>query len=148
MYKELKRAGITIISLFIMALVLVACSSSPSAPTSTLTMTTGALSFKNDILPIFNASCVVCHQSGKSPAGLSLEPNMAFQNLVNTPSAQSALMRVVPGAPEKSYLINKLQGTQAQAGGSGALMPYNAPRLPDSQINLIQQWIKAGASND
>lgn len=150
MYKIGKYSTISVGSLFMLSLILllVACSSSQPKPTSTPAPNTGAVSFKNDVVPIFNSSCVVCHQGAKPPAGLSLEPGIAYQNLVNAPSTESTLARVAPGAPEKSYIVNKLLGTQAQAGGKGALMPYNAQPLPEAQINSIQQWIKAGASNN
>ena len=131
--------------LFLLGLVLVACNPSPSTSTTT---GTAAVSLKNDIQSIFNTSCVVCHQGGSAPGGLSLEPGAAYKNLVNAKSTESALMRVAPGAPDKSYLVNKLRGTQVQAGGSGGQMPFGASPLPDSQIMLIERWITAGAPDN
>jgi hypothetical protein len=55
---------------------------------------------------------------------------------------------VTPGAPEKSYLLSKLLGTQSQVGGSGSQMPYGASPLQQAQINLIQQWISQGAPDN
>jgi hypothetical protein len=129
--------------------VMTACGSNNTTPTGTTT-TTGGVSLKNSIQPIFNDKCVACHQgaSSISPGGLSLEPNVAYSNLVNVKSTESALMRVSPGAPDKSYLIDKLKGTQSQAGGSGAQMPFGASPLPQAQIDLISQWISAGAPNN
>lgn len=120
------------------------CASSPgSQPPSN----TSGVSFARDIQSIFNANCVVCHQ-GKGPAGLSLQSDMAYNNLVNVPSSESPLMRIAPGDPDKSYLPNKLQGTQGQVGGSGERMPFGAAPLPQTQIDLIRQWISQGAPNN
>jgi len=59
------------------------------------------------------------------------------------PSAeQPAVLRVSPGNPDSSYIIRKLQGT---AGISGGQMPLGGPYLPQSTIDVIRQWITAGA---
>jgi hypothetical protein len=68
--------------------------------------------------------------------------------LVNIKSTQSPLMRVVPGHPEQSYLMNKLLGTQSQVGGSGAEMPFRSSPLSQDLINSIEQWISQGALNN
>jgi mono/diheme cytochrome c family protein len=139
------RTGWLIIGLALLALALGGCSA--ASPTSPTTTGTAGTSLKNDVQPIFNANCVVCHQGGAPPGGLSLEPAVAYKDLVNAPSTEAPLKLVVPGAPGESYLLNKLRGTQLQVGGSGSRMPYGATPLPDSQINLIEQWITAGAPN-
>lgn len=102
------------------------------------------ISLSKDVQPIFNASCVGCH-SGANPSGLNIAAASAFGNLVNVKSSQSPLMRVAPRDPDKSYLIIKLKGTQAQAGGSGERMPLNKPALSDAQIETISRWISIGA---
>jgi hypothetical protein len=79
--------------------------------------------------------------------GLSLATGSEYKNLVGAKSTQSALVLVKPGSPEESYLLHKLLGSQAQAGGSGARMPTGSS-LPQTQISLIQQWISAGANEN
>jgi len=116
---------------------------SPAPPTTS----TSGVSLVKDIQPIFNSSCVVCHQ-GAGQGGLTLEPGKAYTNLVGVKSIESPLMRVSPGSPDNSYLLNKLQGTQTQVGGSGLQMPSGAPPLSSAQISLIQQWISQGALNN
>ncbi|MDO8716167.1 MAG: hypothetical protein Q7J73_05105, partial [Dehalococcoidales bacterium] len=70
-------------------------------------------------------------------------------NLVGVASTENpAVMRVKAGAAGDSYLIAKVTGTQVAAGGMGAQMPYNAAPLSQSQIDLINQWIKQGALNN
>jgi hypothetical protein len=139
------------VGLVAFVVLLVGCGSSPSTSPTTSSGTTtsaGSVSFKNTVQPILTSNCVVCHQGGSPPGGLSLEPSVAYGSLVNKPSSESPEMRVSPGAPDKSYLVNKLEGTQNQAGGSGAQMPYGASPLPGSQIDLVKQWISAGAPNN
>jgi mono/diheme cytochrome c family protein len=129
---------------------LAACASSPV--TSTSTTSVAMPSFKNNIQPIFNANCVVCHQINldvnQPQGGLSLEADNAYQNLVNVPSLESPLLRVAPGEPDKSYLVNKLENTQDQVGGSGVQMPYGATPLSRAQIDMIIRWISDGAPDN
>jgi hypothetical protein len=151
----LKKSEVIFTLLTLMTLILIfgvfACSSSGGStptPSSTSTPSVSGVSFSKDVQPIFGSSCAICHQGSTPPGGLSLELGSAYTNLVNVKSTESALMRVAPGSPDKSYIINKLMGTQAQAGGSGAQMPFGASPLSQSQINLIQQWISQGAKNN
>lgn len=121
----------------------------PTTTTATATTTSSSgISYSKDVQPIFNNYCVGCHQ-GVGSGGLTLEPNLSYSKLVGVPSTQSATQpRVKAGAPDQSYLFAKLKGTQVQAGGSGAQMPYGAAPLSQARINLIQQWIAAGAPNN
>ncbi len=131
-----------------------ACSSgTPATSTKTTTASTttssSGVSFSKDIQPIFTSNCVICHTGSSGPMGLSLDPGSAYKNLVNVKSTEApSLYRVSPDAPDKSYIVNKLLGTQTQAGGSGAQMPFGAAPLPQSTVNLIQQWISSGAPNN
>jgi hypothetical protein len=54
-------------------------------------------------------------------------------------------MRVSPGAPSKSYLMNKLTGVGTC---SGTQMPKAGSGLPSSQIAIVSGWICAGAPNN
>jgi hypothetical protein len=91
------------------------------------------------------AACANCHTSvGRSPAGgLDLSHAAAYGQLVNTPTrAMPNAMRVVPGDPERSYLLRTLEGA---AGIVGQRMPISGPYLTDAQIAMIKQWIVMGA---
>jgi mono/diheme cytochrome c family protein len=112
--------------------------------------TTAAISYAKDIQVIFNTNCVVCHQgAGAGQSGLSLEPRVSYGNIVGVPSTENPNeMRVKAGAPDQSYLIAKISGTQVAAGGGGAQMPYQAAPLSQVQINLLSQWISQGALNN
>ncbi|HEV7446513.1 MAG TPA: Ig-like domain-containing protein [Steroidobacteraceae bacterium] len=92
---------------------------------------------------VFTPICTKCHIGGGAPEGLQLDAANSYAMLVGVPSAeQPAVMRVAPGAPANSYIIRKLQGT---AGISGGQMPLGGPYLPQSTIDVIAQWITAGA---
>jgi len=125
-----------------------ACSSGGKTSTPATSTPSSGVSYSKDIQPIFNNYCVVCHQ-GAGQAGLGLEPNVSYSKLVGVPSTQSSTeLRVKAGAPDQSYLLAKLRGTQVQAGGGGTQMPQGAAPLSQAQISLIQQWISAGAANN
>ncbi|MFQ5982916.1 MAG: hypothetical protein ACE5KS_06035, partial [Woeseiaceae bacterium] len=55
----------------------------------------------------------------------------------------AGIQRVNPGNPNNSYLIQKLEGTAA----TGGQMPPGGA-LPQSDINVIRQWITDGAIDD
>jgi len=92
---------------------------------------------------VFTPVCATgCHSGANAPLGLRLEEGVAFTMLVNVPSAEvPSIDRVEPGAPDASYLIQKLEGTAAV----GERMPLDGPSLPQSTIDVIRQWITDGA---
>lgn len=150
----LNKSGLILLISALLAVLLLAagaCISSTNGTTTSTTPTTStssAVSFSQDIQPIFNSNCVVCHQGMMAPQGLSLEAGMSYQELVNAGSTQSSLALIAPGNVEQSYLWHKVNGTQASVGGSGARMPYQSAALPASQLSLIRQWIEQGAMNN
>ncbi|HEX5108642.1 MAG TPA: hypothetical protein VFV95_09360 [Vicinamibacterales bacterium] len=95
------------------------------------------------------SACIQCHNNqGQLFAGrLNLTHDVAYDNLVNVASRNKAgAVRVIPGDPENSYLIHKLEG---RAGIFGLRMPQNGPPyLIDGQISVIKRWIERGAAND
>ncbi len=105
------------------------------------------ISFNEDIQPILNQYCVMCHLPGAEQAELILYPD-AWSQLVGISSSQSELSRVNPGNPGKSYLYLKLIGTQDTEGGSGLQMPFQQNPLGPSQIEMIRSWIEQGAEKN
>ena len=93
---------------------------------------------------VFSVSCAIsgCHGGGTVQFGLSLDPGLSAGNLINVASPQDAtLIRVIPGNPGGSFLIQKLEGTQTV----GRRMPDFSPPLPQATIDVIRQWIQNGA---
>jgi len=67
---------------------------------------------------------------------------MSHAMLVNVPSSEvPSILRVDPGNPDDSYLVQKIEGTASV----GEQMPLGGPVLPDEQIAAIRQWITDGA---
>jgi hypothetical protein len=120
--------------------------SSITGPTPNLEPT--FTSFLNEIVQSgTNQACINCHVQG-GPAGglLILRPEVAYGNLVNAPSRQKpGAVLVIPGDPENSYLIQKLEGRDIVQ----LRMPRNGPPyLTDGQIRVIRTWIQRGANNN
>jgi hypothetical protein len=70
----------------------------------------------------------------------------AHSQLVNRPGRNAGTTLVIPGDPENSYLIHKLEG---RPGIVGNRMPNNGPPyLTDGQIRIIRRWIEDGAPNN
>jgi hypothetical protein len=61
--------------------------------------------------------------------------------LVNMPSSQGTLL-VAPTLPDDSYLVHKIEGTQA----AGQRMPLGRAPLSQAEIDAIRQWISDGAA--
>ena len=96
---------------------------------------------------VFTPTCATtgCHFGAGAPQGLRLDAASSFALLVGVPSTEeSSLLRVAPGDPNNSYLVQKLEGTAS----SGQQMPLNAPSLSQATIDVIRQWIIDGAIDD
>jgi Planctomycete cytochrome C len=125
----------------------------PSAPAATPSTGSGGGTGSTEVTlsslssQIFVPRCTGCHGGGSPSAGMNLEPGNAYEKLVNVASSEkSGAIRVIPGDPENSYLVQKLRG---DVGIVGLRMPRNGPPyLTDDQINLVKQWIQAGAKNN
>jgi methionine-rich copper-binding protein CopC len=92
---------------------------------------------------VFTPICTRCHSGANAPEGLQLDQAHSYALLVGVPSAEvPSILRVDPGDPTDSYLIQKLRGS---SGIVGAQMPFGGPYLPQSTIDVIQQWITNGA---
>ncbi|MEX0899830.1 MAG: hypothetical protein WD081_03975 [Gammaproteobacteria bacterium] len=92
---------------------------------------------------VFTPICTVCHAGSTAPNGLRLEAGVSHGMLVNVASVnESSVMRVLPGDPDNSYLIHKLEGTQ----NVGERMPLGGPYLDAAVIGAIREWIEDGAA--
>ena len=92
---------------------------------------------------IFTPICTRCHIGASAPEGLQLDAAHSYSLLVGVPSTeQPAVLRVNPGNPDISYIVEKLEGAP---GISGVQMPFGGPYLPQSTIDVVKQWIAAGA---
>lgn len=84
-----------------------------------------------------------CH--GVASGDLTLNADKAYQELLDEPSSQiPTMMRVVPGKPDESYLMWKLE---AHEGIVGDPMPPGGA-LEDGRLEAIRQWIEDGAEQE
>ena len=122
-----------------------------AGPTPNLTPTFSSI--QNDIFSAPDSSgraaCTSCHTNvGRTPAlGLNLSGPGAHAALVNRPSVgKPGATLVIPGDPENSYLIHKIEG---RPGIVGQRMPRTGgPYLTEGQVRIIRRWIELGAPND
>jgi hypothetical protein len=94
---------------------------------------------------VFSIDCAVsgCHGGAAAQQGMRLDPGFSAGNLICVPVPRDpSQIRVIPGDPDKSLIISKLEGTQTL----GDRMPQGGPYLPQSTINVIREWIQNGAS--
>ena len=91
---------------------------------------------------VFTPICTQCHIGANAPLGLRLDAGNSYALLVNVASGEvPALLRVAPGNANQSYLVQKIRGT-ASVGGR---MPLGQAALPQDRIDLIVNWVTAGA---
>jgi hypothetical protein len=138
-------------SLLLLACILSGCagsgggdeSSGPPPPRCTPPAGGVTIDFNANIQPIFDRTCALsaCHGSGLLGANLNLSPGKSYRQLVDVQAFQRPPVRtrVVPGKPDSSYLIMKLDGI---TGITGTAMPPpgSAQPTPDEK-DAIRQWI-------
>jgi hypothetical protein len=91
-------------------------------------------------------TAAACHGVGKV-GGLDLRAEVAWENLVDVASSNSATKRVQPGAAADSFLYQKLRA--ATEPGSvqvaGSPMPIGAGALSANELEAVKLWIARGA---
>ncbi|HWB83794.1 MAG TPA: hypothetical protein VG675_06620 [Bryobacteraceae bacterium] len=103
------------------------------------------VSFKTDVLPALQESCLACHYSKSQMPGLDLSTANAYSDLVNRKSSLDAhLVLVKPSAVADSFLVEKLSPKPRY----GASMPPYARPLSPAEKNLLTQWIQQGAKDN
>jgi len=107
------------------------------------------VSFAGDLQPIFTSTCSgsTCHAGRRPAAGLSLAAGSSYANLVGVAASgcSDGRVRVAPGAPDSSYILDKLLGMNMCRGQQ---MPLMNPNLPTAQTDMIRSWICDGAPNN
>jgi len=99
------------------------------------------VSFKLEVLPIFQGGCVQCHQpggEGYEASGLDLR---SYDGLMQ--GTKYGPM-IVPGDPFTSNLMVMLEGRASPQ----IQMPLHRGRLRQAYINIIRHWIMEGAQDN
>ena len=94
---------------------------------------TTSISFANDIMPILESRCINCHGSERTQKGLDVK---TYESLM---AGSENGPVVTPGDAGNSLLVDQLvQGK----------MPKRGPKLTPDQVQLITDWINAGAQKN
>lgn len=138
-------------------------SSCPPLPAVAADDTSKVISFRNDVMPVFAASCTFesCHGTKhrdrvflgmRSDAGLSDGDSVpdAIRRGLLEPSKRAELALVVAGSPDESFLMFKLDGDFCSIesrcpDGCGEPMPKDGELLDVGMRNAIRRWIAEGA---
>lgn len=120
-------------------------SSSSMSATDTRTLQANP-SFSQTIQEIFNrrgCTSSSCHGSAQM-AGLDLRSGASYGDLVGVRATSEPIVRVIPGDPDGSYLVIKLEGRQSV----GARMPQTGSPLDSIDLGNVRNWISTGAPNN
>ena len=93
------------------------------------------IDFERDIAPILEERCWFCHGEDEQESNLRLD----FRHRM-LKGGDSGLSAVVPGRPEKSYLIEVVSHDDAEMR-----MPPDEEKIPAKEMTLLTEWIKQGA---
>jgi len=104
-------------------------------------------SFDQEVMPLFNRHCAVCHMGDGAQGEFSFYP-LPYQSMVGVKSVQSPLALIEAGSAEASYVYHKMMGTQQAVNGSGAGMPYQRELLGETELAMVRQWIDEGANEN
>lgn len=92
---------------------------------------------ENDVLPIFQMRCVVCHGKRKQEAGLDLRSQAS--RLRGGKSGPA----LVPGKPDQSLLMQKISAGQMPP--PKLLFEYFVRPPTSTEVETLRKWIAAGA---
>ncbi|MGZ5566639.1 MAG: DUF1549 domain-containing protein [Limisphaerales bacterium] len=98
---------------------------------------THKINFKNEVKPIFEASCVRCHGRGRTKGGLQLDTRETLMAGGDSGPA------IVPGKSEESYLIALVAGVDPDS-----VMPKKGTKLTTAQVGVMRAWIDQGVHWD
>lgn len=109
------------------------------------------ISFSRSIRPLFSR-CTPCHYAGNL-SGLDLQrPFSDTEGLINRASVWTAAQHtllVVPGKPEESQLMNKIDpALPLDPHLDGRPMPITIDPVTSAELADIRQWITSGATDD
>ena len=109
------------------------------------------VSFASRVAPIFAAKCNFCHHPDnavKVDLTRPFHPELGLINRPNSWTKSSRPILVVPGDPDGSALIWKVEQTELEPKIDGDPMPWNIDPLTDRELENLRQWILQGANDD
>ena len=120
----------------------VAAAVSPIPIRNTLGDTNAAVGFQKDILPMFQANCLPCHNQTRAKAGLNLEtPASLLRGGETGPGA-------VAGKPADSLVLKSAAHQVEDLVMPPAGNKSNARNLTPEELGVLWRWIEQGAKAD
>src|SRR3954468_20255154 len=107
-----------------------------AAPAFVLAAYAADASYFRDVRPILQRSCQGCHQPNVKSSGLDLT---TFEGLAARGKGRAPGK---PGGAADSLLVKYLTGEMKPQ------MPLGQPPLSREQVDLVRNWITAGAKDD
>ena len=103
------------------------------------------LSYKRVQEQVFTWSCLNCHNSSNSSAGLNLEKNVSFVNIKDVVSQKEPTMKIVAsGDLDNSILYHFL----TEDNYKGHMNHTNFSTLDANDVTVVKEWIKSGANSN
>jgi mono/diheme cytochrome c family protein len=99
-------------------------------------MAAGEPSYYREIVPVLQKNCIGCHQPAMKSSGLDLTTFEGMRAGGKRGPAFSA------GSPDESLIVRYMSGEMKPP------MPLGAPPLAKADIELVREWIRAGARDD
>jgi mono/diheme cytochrome c family protein len=93
----------------------------------------GGVSFSKDVLPVLQSRCINCHGGQRTNEGLDIKTYEAL--MAGSENGQV----VIPGDAANSSFV-----TLAAEGK----MPKRGPKLTPAEVQLLTDWVNAGAPNN
>jgi hypothetical protein len=76
----------------------------------------------------------------------SSAPGLSYGMIVGVPSQEApSLLRIKPGDPDNSYLVQKIEGQAAVGAQMPDGCPVTQPCLSQATIAMIREWVSEGA---
>lgn len=109
--------------------------SSTPAPTVDL----ANVSFQENVLPLLERSCWMCHGGERPEGGQRMEEGLSLLNYEGIMAGSGNGPVIKPGDVEDSYLIEQI---------STGRMPKEGDRLTPAEVEIITAWVEAGAPDN
>lgn len=100
-----------------------------------------AVSFKRDVWPIIQETCIECH--GEDEWEMDSEYDMrTVESMMIAGEKELPIPPVTPGKPDESSMVKYITGEYKPT------MPKKRDPLSEDQVHTIRMWIAAGAIDD
>ena len=103
--------------------------------------TADTVSYKNDVLPIFQNRCARCHGAKDEEGEVVAEVSLILIEYKRLMLGSEFGPVITAGDPEDSWLLEMITEGDMPPEGEG-------DKVPEEEIAVIRQWITEGAKNN